>query len=106
YTVVGDTVNVAARLQAAAERGTVTVGERTMRATARAIEYRELQPLALKGKDEPVPAWEAVGAAGDTPARRGLAVRSRLVGRDHELELLGSLAHRVAREGRAHIVTI
>src|SRR3954463_8494718 len=54
YTVVGDTVNVAARLQAAAERGTVTVGERTMRASARAITYRELVPLTLKGKDEPV----------------------------------------------------
>src|SRR3954449_3197749 len=45
YTVVGDTVNVAARLQAAAERGSVTVGERTMRATGHAIEYRELAPL-------------------------------------------------------------
>jgi len=35
YTVIGDTVNVASRLQAAAEIGTVTVGERTMRATGR-----------------------------------------------------------------------
>src|SRR4051812_16464938 len=106
YTVVGDTVNVAARLQSAAERGTVTVGERTMRATAHAIEYRELAPLTLKGKDEPVPAWEAVGAGGATPTRRPAAASSPLVGRTHELELLSSLAHRLARERRPHIVTI
>src|SRR3954447_12956062 len=54
YTVVGDTVNVAARLQSAAARGTVTVGERTMRASTPAISYNELEPLTLKGKGEPV----------------------------------------------------
>ena len=42
YTVIGDTVNVAARLQAAGRPGEVTVGERTFRATRDAIEYREL----------------------------------------------------------------
>ena len=60
YTVIGDTVNVAARLQAAGRPGTVTVGERTYRATADEVEYRELDPLHLKGKAQPVPAWEAV----------------------------------------------
>src|SRR5207302_10763266 len=107
YTVVGDTVNVAARLQSAAERGTVTVGERTMRATSHAISYRELAPLTLKGKDEPVPAWEAAAVSAETPQRRpGGGMRSPLVGRSHELELLESLAQRVARERRPHIVTI
>src|SRR5688500_571236 len=45
YTVIGDTVNVAARLQAAGERGSVTVGPATRRLTAAAIEYRDLKPL-------------------------------------------------------------
>jgi class 3 adenylate cyclase len=106
YTVVGDAVNVAARLQSAAERGSVTVGERTMRATARAVAYRELAPLALKGKDQPVPAWAAVAVRGETPVRRAAAARSPLVGRATELELLTSLAQRVTREGRPHMVTI
>src|SRR3954471_17483971 len=61
YTVTGDTVNVASRLQTAARPGSVTVGERTMRATSEAIRYEELEPLTLKGKSEPVPAWEAAG---------------------------------------------
>jgi class 3 adenylate cyclase/tetratricopeptide (TPR) repeat protein len=106
YTVVGDTVNVASRLEAAAQPGSVTVGERTMRASANAIAYRELAPLKLKGKGEPVPAWEAVAVATATPGRRGGATHSPLVGRDHELGLLESLAERVARERRPHLVTI
>ncbi|HEY0633636.1 MAG TPA: adenylate/guanylate cyclase domain-containing protein, partial [Thermoleophilaceae bacterium] len=106
YTVVGDTVNVASRLEAAAQPGSVTVGERTMRASANAIAYRELAPLKLKGKGEPVPAWEAVAVASATPGRRRGATHSPLVGRAHELGLLESLAERVARERRPHLVTI
>jgi class 3 adenylate cyclase/tetratricopeptide (TPR) repeat protein len=107
YTVIGDTVNVAARLQAAAEVGSVTVGQRTMRATRDAIEYRALEPLELKGKSEPVPAWEALGPVTVTPRRltreHGVAP---FVGRTHELELLDSLYGRVVREGRAHLITV
>ena len=46
YTVVGDTVNVASRLQSAAQPGSVTVGERTMRATGDAVRYEPLEPLS------------------------------------------------------------
>ena len=57
YTVMGDPVNVASRLQSAARQGSVTVGEATARLTRQAIEYEPLEPLELKGKSEPVPAW-------------------------------------------------
>lgn len=107
YTVIGDTVNVAARLQAAAEIGTITVGERTMRATGTAVEYKELEPLRLKGKAEPVCAYEATGLATATPRRqKGEQAAAPFVGRSHELELLDSLHGRVGREGRAHLVTV
>src|SRR5437763_2776280 len=107
YTVIGDTVNVAARLQAAARPGSVTVGARTFRDTRGAIAYEELEPLTLKGKAEPVAAWEATGALAAAPSRRALpASEAPLVGRGDELSLLQSIYGRVVREGRPHLVTL
>jgi class 3 adenylate cyclase/tetratricopeptide (TPR) repeat protein len=107
YTVIGDTVNVAARLQSAARPGTVTVGERTMRATRDAVRYAALEPLELKGKAEPVPAWEAVGLTQAQPVGRPSPAReSPLVGRDDQLEALEALYQRVVREAAPQLVTL
>src|SRR4051812_21576936 len=106
YTVIGDPVNVAARLQAAAEPGTVIVGEVTHRLTRAAIEYVELEPLDLKGKAELVPAWEAVRAVVRGRAARPTSTASPLVGRGDESELLLSLFDRAASEERTHLVTV
>jgi class 3 adenylate cyclase/tetratricopeptide (TPR) repeat protein len=107
YTVVGDTVNVASRLQTAARPGSVTVGERTMRGTDAAVRYEALEPLDLKGKAERVPAWEAVGLIAEHSVRRvGPASESPLIGRQQELTALDSLYERVVREDSSHLVTI
>jgi class 3 adenylate cyclase/tetratricopeptide (TPR) repeat protein len=107
YTVTGDTVNVASRLQTAGEPGSVLVGERTYRATAEMIAYRPLGALDLKGKSEPVPAWEAVEPIAAQPSRRAPSRRETpLIGRADELALLRSIYGRVAREGRPHLVTL
>src|SRR3954470_1365960 len=103
YTVIGDAVNVAARLQAAARPGTVTVGGITHRLTRGAIEYVELEPLTLKGKSEPVAAWEAVRVLIPGPASRGARTVAPLIGREDESGLLVSLFERVGRESRPHL---
>jgi class 3 adenylate cyclase/tetratricopeptide (TPR) repeat protein len=105
YTVMGDPVNVAARLQEAARPDTVTVGASTYRATREAISYERLEPLALKGKEEPVPAWEATGAVSE-PRRGPGRAETPLIGREEEASLLSSLVERVEREGRPHLVTV
>ena len=106
YTVTGDTVNVASRLQSAGRPGAVTVGQRTLRATQDAVSYRELAPLTLKGKAAPVPAWEATGLIAPQGLRRVASVEAPLTGRDRELDALEAAYSRVVREGRAHMVTL
>ncbi|HEY3191703.1 MAG TPA: adenylate/guanylate cyclase domain-containing protein [Solirubrobacterales bacterium] len=105
YTVMGDAVNVAARLQDAGRPDSVTVGESTYRASREAIAYERLDPLTLKGKEEPVPAWEATGALSE-PRRGPGRAQTPLIGREEEASLLTSLVERVEREGRPHLVTV
>jgi class 3 adenylate cyclase/tetratricopeptide (TPR) repeat protein len=103
--VSGDAVNVAARLQQLAGPGSVLVGERTMRATRRAIEFGARRELSLRGKEDAVAAWEAV-CAGPHDMRRGRGHAAPLVGRDEELALLRLTAARVERERVPQLVTI
>ena len=104
YTVMGDAVNVASRLQGAGAPGTVTVGELTYRATAHRISYRELEPLALKGKAQLVSAWEALEPAREPAGSR--ASSAPLVGRADELAQLESHYRRVVHERRPRLVTV
>ncbi len=104
--VAGDVVNTAARLQSAAPVNGVLVGAGTHRATERAIEYREVAPVAAKGKSSPVAAWEAVAPR----ARLGVDVAhhgaAELVGRELELRALSDALER-ARGARAmQLVTL
>src|SRR4030095_5639008 len=58
YTAVGDTTNVAARLQQASEPGRVTISEATHRLIHGYFETRALGEVQLKGKSDPLTAWE------------------------------------------------
>src|SRR4051795_5390765 len=68
YAGFGDTVNIAARLQSAAEPGSVLVDDATHRAVERLFEWGDRNELELKGKSEAVAAWPVAGiaAAGGT----------------------------------------
>lgn len=97
--VTGDTVNTAARFQAAARPGTVLIGELTALTVAEAIETRGVGTVELKGKAEPVRAWEAVGARPQPSREEALgALRAPMLGRSAELSGLADALARVARE--------
>jgi len=105
--LTGDAVNTAARLQSAAEPGRTVVGPAVYASTKDVIDYRELEPLTLKGKAEPVPAWQALRIKARTRGERPrLGLESRLVGRDEELAVLKQTLRRVETEGRPALVTI
>ena len=87
--VVGETPNLAARLQALAEPGAVVIAASTRRLTGGLFDYRDLGTTALKGFAENVPAWQVLGAS--TIESRFEAMRTAmtpLVGRDEEIDLL------------------
>lgn len=105
--LTGDAVNTAARLQTAAEPGHVVVGPAVYAATKEIIDYRELEPLELKGKAEPVPAWDALRIKARRRGERpSLGLEARLIGRDEELTVLKQTLHRVESEGRPAMVTV
>jgi class 3 adenylate cyclase len=105
--VTGDAVNVAARLQQAADPGTVVLGERTARAVRPLYDLQAVdEPLALKGKTDAVAAW-VLGTARRAEEPRGVpGVEAPLVGRDVQLTSLRATYGRVQQEGRPELVTV
>jgi class 3 adenylate cyclase/tetratricopeptide (TPR) repeat protein len=104
YTAVGDTTNVAARLQQLAEPGRVTISEATHRLVHGYFDTRALGEIHLKGKTAPVAAWEVVAAR---EARTRLEVEAEggltpFVGRERELGLLLDAFER-ARAGQGQV---
>ena len=79
YTVSGDAVNVAARLQQTAAPGEILVGGMTRRLSADAFAFAPLEEMALKGRTEPIEAWRLERELPERPRMHG--GEARLVGR-------------------------
>ncbi|MEZ0171114.1 adenylate/guanylate cyclase domain-containing protein [Microvirga sp. TS319] len=105
--VIGETPNLAARLQGLAEPGSVVIAEATRRLLGEAFVYRDLGTIHLKGFPGPVRAWHVVGegtAESRFEAQHG-ASTTALVGRDQELALLVDRWQQ-AKEGEGQIVLL
>ena len=98
----GDAVNVAARLEQAAQPGEVLIGQPTLALVRDAADVEPVEPLELKGKAEPVPAYRLLRVR-DAPERRHEAL---FVGRERELALLREAWERVRAEQRCELVTV
>jgi len=89
-SVVGETPNLAARLQALAEPGTVVIAAGTRRLVGDLFECRDLGGVEVKGIAAPVPAWQVLrpsAVASRFEALRGSAL-TPLIGREEEIDLL------------------
>jgi class 3 adenylate cyclase/tetratricopeptide (TPR) repeat protein len=103
--VTGDAVNVAARLEQAAAPGQILIGGSTMSLVRDAVVAEPVEPLALKGKTAPVPAFRLIEVGHD-----GLGVARRLdtpmVGRASELDALREALGRAVRDRSCVLATI
>ncbi len=104
--VTGDPVNVAARLEQAAERGEVLVGERTVATARGAFEFDEPRTIDAKGKPEGVGCWRLVRALSLMRPRGVGGLRRAFVGRDEQLGVLERVYEEVIEERQAQLVTI
>jgi class 3 adenylate cyclase len=107
YTAVGDTTNVAARLQQAADPGHILISEVTHRLVAGYFHTRAIGELSLKGKTAVMHAWEVISARVartrlEVEAERGL---TPFVGRERELRLLSECFEK-AKTGHGQVVFV
>jgi class 3 adenylate cyclase/tetratricopeptide (TPR) repeat protein len=98
----GDAVNVAARLEAAAEPGEVLIGQPTLALVGDVVEVGPVQSLELKGKAEPVPAYRLISVRDSQERRHG----ARFVGRERELAVVRDAWRRVQAEQHCELLTI
>jgi len=105
--VVGETPNLAARLQGLAEPGAVMISDATRRLVGDLFEYRDLGAVVIKGLPEAVPVWRALRPSAGVSHFEALraASLSPLVGREEEIELLLRRWSR-AKEGEGQTVLL
>jgi class 3 adenylate cyclase/tetratricopeptide (TPR) repeat protein len=106
YTAMGDAANVAARLQSAAQPGTVLISADTYRLVHTQFETTPRGPIAAKGKSEPIDTYEVTAAKAVPGSARGLeGLSSEIVGREREVALLRDRYAALA-QGRGAVVAL
>jgi class 3 adenylate cyclase/tetratricopeptide (TPR) repeat protein len=98
----GDAVNVAARLEQAAQPGEVLIGEETLGLVRAAVEVGDERRLELKGKADPVPAWPLLTVPGELERR----FATPMVGRDRELQGLRDAFARATADRSCQLFTV
>ena len=106
-TAIGETPNLAARLQGLAQPNSVVIDAVTRRQIGGLFDYRDLGLVMLKGLPDPVPAWQVVGEAAVESRFEAMraGTMTPLIGRDEELELL-LRRWRQAKEGEGQLVLL
>jgi class 3 adenylate cyclase len=104
YTVIGDTVNLASRLQQIAEPNMVVIGENTLRMVRGNFRVHRLEPTRVKGKSELIQPYSVEGrlvAPGRIQYQSADSLVTNMVGRDEEIQKLSAGYKQAFESGRA-----
>ena len=107
FKAVGDTVNLAARMEQISEPGTTYVSADTFKLTEGYFRFEALGDKEIKGKEKPLKVYQVIAPSTrrtrfDVSAERGL---TPFIGRERELELLLDGFER-AKEGRGQVISV
>jgi class 3 adenylate cyclase/tetratricopeptide (TPR) repeat protein len=102
YTVMGDIVNVASRLESVSERGEFLVSEATYNLTRHLFKFEEREPVEVKGKREPLKIYELKG----TGVTRPKPPEAPIIGREYELETLLTKYNQVHEDKSGGMVVV
>jgi predicted ATPase len=106
YLAVGDTVNLAARMQSAADPNTIQISENTHRLASSLFDFEDRGKITVKGKAEPIQVYRVTGERKGAVRARGIAgLTSPMVGRQREFSTLMQIITDV-RGGRGSIIAI
>ena len=109
YTAIGDTVNLASRLETAAPRGGILISHETHELVRGIFDVTELEPITVKGKNEPVRVFtvQSVKPRAFRDTTRGLeGIETRTIGREKELAQLKSAFEDTISSAQTHLVTL
>ena len=104
YSVMGDAVNVAARLEDACGENEILIGPETFRQSGSFFQFEALPPIELRGKSEALPVYRLIGPSSSGVAPR-ISLRTPLFGREQELGEIRSLVDRLEK-GEGHLLGI
>jgi class 3 adenylate cyclase len=107
YTVIGESVNLAARLQAAARPGGILVSARVYQQTRSLFDFQTSGATHIKGFDQPLLVFEAVSDRAEPLPTRGIAgLTPALLGRDDEMEHLHQMLSAFLNDRRGRLIVI
>jgi class 3 adenylate cyclase/tetratricopeptide (TPR) repeat protein len=109
YTAIGDTVNLAQRLEAAAPKGGILISHETHQLVRGVFEVTALEPIMVKGKSEPIQVYSVKGLRPRSfrDTTRGLeGIETRTIGREAELARMKEVFEKAVLQRTTHLISL